>query len=311
MSTPSAGEVLERWIGLINARDYDALPTILTEDYINDWPQSGERIRGWRNLKATFENYPGGLQEGNVLASRVVAPEDRWLMTPTFTIVRVTGTQDVCTAVIKTRYPDGSDWYVVVLADVREGRIRKASTYFAPCFPAPEWRAQWVEPIGAGTSDLVRGPARTTTSARDIIEVYVAAINDHDFERIGTLLADDYVDDMPQSGERIRGRDNIIASLRNYPGGLESSQIDRSSARLIGDEDRWVMTPSFTVVRVTGSGDTFTGVLKSRYPDGSDWYGVTILEFSGSKIGKATTFYAPCFPAPEWRAQWVEAIPAG
>ncbi len=264
MSTLSAREVLERWIAIVNARDFDSLPTILTEDYINDWPQSGERIRGWRNLKATFENYPGGLQVGNVLVSRVVAPEDLWLMTPTFTIVRVTGTQDVCTAVTKTRYPDGSDWYIVIIAEVRDGRIRKATNFFAPCFPAPEWRAQWAEQIQADTSDPQRGPARTTTAAREIIEVYVAAINDHDFDRIATLLADDYVDDMPQSGERIRGRDNIIASLRNYPGGLESGQIDRSSARLIGEKDRWVMTPSFTVVRVTGSGDTFTGVLKSR-----------------------------------------------
>ena len=36
------------------------------------------------------------------------------------------------------------------------------------------------------------------------------------------------------------------------------------------------------------------------------WYGVSIVEFEGSRIARMTDYFGPAFPAPAWREQWVE-----
>ena len=68
-------------------------------------------------------------------------------MTPTFNLVRIEGTGDTFTVVARSRYPDGSEWYVISLLTLRDGKVAKQLAFFAPCYPPPGWRAQWVEPI--------------------------------------------------------------------------------------------------------------------------------------------------------------------
>ena len=77
-------------------------------------------------------------------------------------------------------------------------------------------------------------------SGRAIVERFARAIEDKDFEAQAALLADDYVELMPRSGERVRGKANAIAIARNYPGGVGTVTSDR----LVGAEDKWVLTPS-------------------------------------------------------------------
>jgi hypothetical protein len=36
------------------------------------------------------------------------------------------------------------------------------------------------------------------------------------------------------------------------------------------------------------------------------WYGVSIVEFDGPRIARMTDYFGSAFPAPAWRAQWVE-----
>ena len=57
-------------------------------------------------------------------------------------------------------------------------------------------------------------------SGRALVEQYARAIQDKDFDAQATLMADDFVDEMPQSGERTRGKANYLALVRNYPGGV-------------------------------------------------------------------------------------------
>lgn len=52
---------------------------------------------------------------------------------------------------------------------------------------------------------------------RYILEQFWAAMNTNDFGAVGIWLHDDYVLEWPQSGERIRGRDNFVAINKNYP----------------------------------------------------------------------------------------------
>ena len=72
---------------------------------------------------------------------------------------------------------------------------------------------------------------------------------------------------------------------------------------------RWVVTPMFTVMKVEGSGTVGTATFMTRYPDGSTWWVVTMYELRGEQIARSTTFFAPLFEAPEWRASYVERIP--
>ena len=46
---------------------------------------------------------------------------------------------------MQARYPDGSDYHVISILEVRDGLIAKVTTYFAAEFEAPDWRAGWVE----------------------------------------------------------------------------------------------------------------------------------------------------------------------
>jgi len=116
------------------------------------------------------------------------------------------------------------------------------------------------------------------------------------------LFDDDFEDVYPQSGELTRGLANFRSIIEQYPGGGYTGQ---GTDRLVGTEDRWALTPSFTVVRIEGTGDTFTGVTRSRYPDGTDWYIVTIAQMRNGKLWRAETYFAQTFEPPAWRAAWV------
>lgn len=144
-------------------------------------------------------------------------------------------------------------------------------------------------------------------TGREIVERFARAIEDKDFDTQGALLADDVVTDMPQSGERIRGKANWLAIAQNYPGGVGT--IQPGSSRLVGAEDQWVLTPTFSVLRIEGSGNVYTYAGLITYSNGETWQMIVIAELRDGKIARATTWYAAPFEAPEWRAQYVEPIP--
>ena len=142
-----------------------------------------------------------------------------------------------------------------------------------------------------------------TATNREIVDRYLAALLG-DQETLRALRHEQFVEEWPQSGERVRGADHMAEIDANYPGGLPSG----ATQRVVGSEDRWVMTPSFTMLRVTGTGDVYTALLRAEYPDGSTWHIATFLELRDGKVIHATTLFAPQVEAPEWRAEWVERM---
>jgi ketosteroid isomerase-like protein len=144
-------------------------------------------------------------------------------------------------------------------------------------------------------------------SNREIVEAFVRAIEAKDLEAQLALLADDYVDEMPQSGERTRGRENYRRIFENYPGGVGTA--DAEGKLIIGSEDRWVMTPTFNALRIEGSGDTYTYVGSYRYGSGDVWQVIAIVQLRDRKLARSTSWYAAPFDAPEWRAGFVERFP--
>ena len=143
----------------------------------------------------------------------------------------------------------------------------------------------------------------TTLSARAAFEAYLDALNQRDLTALDALLHPDFEDLYPQSGELTRGPANLRAIIENYPDG---GWTDQGRERVEGAEDRWVTTPTFTVLRIEGSGNVFTGVQRAQYPDGTEWHVILIGEMRDGKAWRMQTYWAPRFEAPAWRAAWVE-----
>jgi ketosteroid isomerase-like protein len=119
---------------------------------------------------------------------------------------------------------------------------------------------------------------------RDAIDRYFQAFKQRDLEAIADLMHDDYVEEYPQSGERIRGKDNWRKIAENYPG-----------------------LPNMTDHSYVLSGDL--GVMKMTLEyDGNRVYACEVVDFEEGKIKRARAYFADPFEAPEWRAQWVERM---
>ncbi len=94
-----------------------------------------------------------------------------------------------------------------------------------------------------------------------------------------------YVMEMPQSNERIRGRDAMRAMQEAFP-----------------------TPPQVRLRRVSGSGQTW--VIEGVNDYGGDvWNVVLILELDqDGLILRDTRYYGPHSDPPEWRSRWVEPI---
>ena len=60
--------------------------------------------------------------------------------------VEVPGTPEEVWQAIATG-PGISSWFVPAEFEMRDGKIAKETAYWAEPFPAPDWRAAWVEPM--------------------------------------------------------------------------------------------------------------------------------------------------------------------
>lgn len=128
-----------------------------------------------------------------------------------------------------------------------------------------------------------------------------------DFDQLTRLRAADFVEDWPQSGERIHGDANYRAIHEAFPGGMPTHTAERIS----GTPDQWAVTPVFTLVHISGSGGSFTVEGTLAYPDGLIYKLVAVLELAGGKVRAQRSYFAPQMEAPDWRSQWVEHVQGG
>jgi ketosteroid isomerase-like protein len=139
---------------------------------------------------------------------------------------------------------------------------------------------------------------------RAIVERFARALESGEADAYESALADDAVIVYPQSGERFRGKRNLRALLDEFlahDGGFRPT-LDR----VIGDAPRWALSPGYTVVRVEGSGEQFAATGRVRYPDGTEWFLVQLIEVRGGLISQVTSYFAEPFEAPDWRAPYRE-----
>jgi len=140
-------------------------------------------------------------------------------------------------------------------------------------------------------------------SGTDVVREYISAWP-NGYDTLTRLRTEDFIEDWPQSGERIRGDANYRAIHKHYPGGLPEYQ----AAKVSGTPEQWAVSPLFTIVHLSGSGATFTVEGTLKYPDGATYSAVAVLELSGGRVRRQRTYFAPELDAPAWRSQWVELI---
>ncbi|HYI21897.1 MAG TPA: nuclear transport factor 2 family protein [Candidatus Limnocylindrales bacterium] len=145
-------------------------------------------------------------------------------------------------------------------------------------------------------------------NVQDLYRRYANAIAQLDFATLESIIHRDFVLDYPQSGERFRGFASFRAQLENYPGGIPAAPAGDPTAKVVGDDDRWAMSPGYTVLPLAGP-ERFTSISRVPYPDGTRWWVVAILTVKDDQIVQSETYFAPEFDPPEWRKDMVEIVP--
>jgi hypothetical protein len=122
MENPDIRAALDRHWAASAAGDIEAEHEIYHDDAIIDYPQSGERIYGRRNIQALRGHYPARQE---FFIRRVLGVGDLWI------------TEYIITY-------DGKPIYTVSIMELRDGKVAHETQYFADPFQPPAWRAQWV-----------------------------------------------------------------------------------------------------------------------------------------------------------------------
>ena len=105
----------------------EQLQQYATDDFVDEWPQSGERLN-LAALNKMADMYPGST------GTR-----------PVFKYKRMLGGGDVFVVEGTVDYGDGVPVRYVGIGEVRDGRVARMTEYFANPFEAPAWRAPIVE----------------------------------------------------------------------------------------------------------------------------------------------------------------------
>ena len=138
-------------------------------------------------------------------------------------------------------------------------------------------------------------------SNEQLVRRYAAAAAGADLDAPAALRHEGWTVDWPQSGERVRGSAAFSAINANYPGGKPAATVDR----IVGSEDRWVVTAGNTVLKIVGSGDYWWCSWVMTYPDGQIYHVVDLLELHDGLVRRETVYWAPPFEAPAWRRPFV------
>jgi len=118
---------------------------------------------------------------------------------------------------------------------------------------------------------------------RELVERFFAASERGDGAELATMVDDQMVMVWPQSGERFRGRENVLGAM----GAVEVKPQFAGSPRLIGSGHVWVL------------------MVPLRYgQDVLDY--VAILELENGRIRQATGYWGAPFPAQDARAPFVD-----
>jgi SnoaL-like domain len=114
---------LEQHWAASDAGDFETEHDIYLDDAVLEYPQSGERIRGRRNIQTT-RTLQANKKRFHV--RRILGGDDLWI------------TEYILTY-------DDQPSYTVSIMEFRDGKVARETQYFGDPFEASSWRSQWVE----------------------------------------------------------------------------------------------------------------------------------------------------------------------
>ena len=123
---PTIRAALDRHWAASDANDFETEHEIYHDDAVLEYPQSGERIRGRRNIQA----------------SRSAQPNKK-----RFTVRRVLGAGDLWVSEFILTY-DSVPSYTVSIMEFEDGKVARETQYFGDAFEPGPSRARWVERMG-------------------------------------------------------------------------------------------------------------------------------------------------------------------
>ena len=124
MQTQDNRAALDKHWAASASEDLEAEHQIYDDNVICEYPQSGEMIRGRRNLQALRTNHPA--KPSGFAIRRIVGMNDLWV---TEYVINYT------TSIVQT----------ISIMEFQNGKVIHETQYFAEPFQVPAWRAQWVE----------------------------------------------------------------------------------------------------------------------------------------------------------------------
>ena len=115
--------VLDQHWAASDANDFETEHLIYHDDAVLEYPQSGERTRGRRNIQNQRASQPSNKR---------------------FAVRRILGRGDLWVTEFMLTY-DGKPSYTVSIMEFRGDKVARETQYFADPFVAPAFRATWVE----------------------------------------------------------------------------------------------------------------------------------------------------------------------
>jgi hypothetical protein len=127
MANTDAVQVVETFWRLMATNDFRSVAAVLSDDFVLEWPQSRERIRGAERFARMNDEYPA---------------HGRWR----FTINRIVGGGSE--AVSDVTVTDGVQTAKAIsFFSIANGKVSRLVEYWPEPYPAPGDRAHLVEPI--------------------------------------------------------------------------------------------------------------------------------------------------------------------
>jgi ketosteroid isomerase-like protein len=124
-----------------------------------------------------------------------------------------------------------------------------------------------------------------TEQTRELARRYFATMAARDWDEFAGLVAEDVVYELPQTNERITGRESYVRFNREYPGDWRLELT-----RLIVDGDTAAASMNFTV----GT---------------EQLVGLVFLETGGGLVTRVTDFWPEPYEPPAGREHLVERVP--
>jgi hypothetical protein len=138
-------ELAQRIAGALGRGDLESFESLFADDVVAEYPQSGRVLNGLEDLREEMSvatrHYAAGASDIDQSTVTGRGVDEHRIVAPLYTVVRVQGRGDAGTITVRTRYPDGKWWWVIVIYELRGDRIARSTTFFAEELQPTDWTA--------------------------------------------------------------------------------------------------------------------------------------------------------------------------